>query len=108
MDWVERLAEKRILQAQEEGAFDDLPGRGVPLPPDKFARLHPEFRLVARVLANSGYAPEEVGLLRALNESRKRLDAVDNDDERTGLMREHNRAELKYNIAMERHKRLFR
>lgn len=29
---VETIAENRIRQAQEEGAFDDLPGLGKPIP----------------------------------------------------------------------------
>ena len=107
MEWFERLAEKRILEAQQEGVFDDLPGSGRPLPPDRFARLHPELRMAARVLANCGYAPEEVDLLRGLAEARQRLRAAVSAEQRERLLREYCQAELQCNMALERHRRLF-
>ena len=107
MDWVQRVAEQRILQAQREGAFDNLLGEGKPLPPDPFARLPAEVRLAARVLANSGYAPQEVGLLRELNEARRRLGEAGTADEKAQRLREYCDAELNFNVAMDRHRRMF-
>lgn len=107
MDWFERLAEKRIREAQEDGEFEGLPGRGRPLPPDRFARLHPELRIAARVLANSGYVPEEVSLMRDLGAIRERLAAAGTAEERERLIREYTLAELRFNMAMERHRRQF-
>lgn len=108
MGWMEYIAERRIRQAQLEGEFDDLPGKGRPLPPDKFADLPQEIRLAARVLANSGYAPEEVSLLRALNEARRSVETAGAGDERARLMRAYLDAELRYALAMERHRRYLR
>jgi hypothetical protein len=107
MDGFERIVERRILQAQEEGVFDNLPGRGKPLPPDPFARLRPELRMAARVLANSGYAPEEVSLLKELGRARQRLGAAETVEEREKLIREYVLAELKFNVAMDRNRRIF-
>jgi hypothetical protein len=105
MDWMEYIAERRIEQAQREGVFDDLPGKGLPLPRDKFADLPQEIRLAARVLANSGYAPEEVTLLKALNEARARVRTARSADEKSRMMRLYVDAELRYSLAMERYRR---
>ena len=53
----ENLAEQRIREAQEEGLFDDLPGRGQPLTLDDnpFAG---EMQTGFRILKNAGFAPE--------------------------------------------------
>lgn len=107
MEWFEKLAEKRIREAQEEGAFDNLPGSGRPLPRDRFARLNPELRMAARVLANSGYPPVEVSLLKELAATRQRLGTARTPDERERLIREYSLAELRLNLALERHRRSF-
>jgi len=104
MDSFYILAERRIQQAISEGEFDNLPGTGKPLPPDRFAGLDPEMRMAARVLANSGCAPPEVGLLRELSEARARLTAAA-AAEKVRLLREYSEAELRYNLAMERRRR---
>lgn len=107
MDVLERLAERRILQAQAEGAFDNLPGAGKPLPPDPFAGLPDEIRLAARVLAMCGCAPQEVGILRDLNQARQRLHEPGTKEEKDRRFREYCEAELRYNVAMDRHRRMF-
>jgi hypothetical protein len=52
------VAEEKILEAQREGAFDNLPGSGRPLPPDDEADLPPELRMAYKILKNSGYLAE--------------------------------------------------
>jgi len=107
MEWADRLAEERILQAEREGAFDNLPGEGRPLPPDPFFRLPDEMRLAARVLTMCGCAPQELSLLQDLNEARRRLEGSRTAEERAQRMREYSEAELKYNVAMDRHREMF-
>jgi hypothetical protein len=108
MDWADRLAEQRILEAEREGVFDNLPGEGKPLPEDPFAALPDEIRMAARVLAMCGCAPQEVGLLRTLNEARRHLDDAQTAEERAQRMREFCDAELHYNVAMDRHRMMVR
>jgi hypothetical protein len=59
VDVIGLVAERKILEAMAEGQFDNLPGRGRPLPPDEDGFLPEELRLVATILKNSGYAGEE-------------------------------------------------
>lgn len=107
MDWTDRLAEERILQAEQEGAFDGLRGEGKPLPPDPFSRLPDEMRLAARVLTMCGCAPHEIGLLQDLAEARRRLGDPGTPEEKAQRMREYAEAELRYNVAMDRHRQMF-
>ncbi len=41
---LDRLAESRIQEAIEAGEFDDLPGKGKPLPPENMGRAPAELR----------------------------------------------------------------
>ncbi|MCL5734905.1 MAG: DUF1992 domain-containing protein [Actinobacteria bacterium] len=107
MDWMDKLAEQRIMQAESEGALDNLPGKGRPLPPDPFFRMPEQIRLAARVLTMCGCAPQELGLLRNLNEARHLLNEAGTAEEKAQRMREYCDAELRYNIAMDRHREMF-
>jgi len=107
MEWTDRVAEERILQAEQEGVFDGLRGEGKPLPPDPFSRLPDEMRLAARVLSMCGCAPHEVGLLQDLAEAKRRLNDAGTPEEKAQRMREYAEAELKYNVAMDRHRQMF-
>jgi hypothetical protein len=48
------LAERKIAEAMEEGVFDNLPGKGKPLPDDELANLPDDVRLAFRILKMSG------------------------------------------------------
>jgi hypothetical protein len=108
MDWMAWIAEQRIQEAQTEGVFENLEGSGRPLPPDRFAHLPPEYRLAARVLSNAGLAPETVGLLRDLRQTQRRWGAANTPDEEARIRREYVDAEFKYNMAMERQRRMMK
>ena len=49
-----RIAERKIQEAIEEGAFDDLPGKGQPIDLDDDPMTPPHLRLSNRVLKNAG------------------------------------------------------
>ena len=63
----EKLAEERIKQAMEQGAFDNLPGAGQPLNLERDAHIAPELRLAHKVLKNAGYVAPEVELMGQIN-----------------------------------------
>lgn len=56
----QRLAEEKIKKAQQEGALDDLPGRGDPLPLEDDSGVPDELRMAYKILKNAGYVPPEI------------------------------------------------
>jgi hypothetical protein len=58
------IAERKIVEAMAQGAFDNLPGAGKPLPEDDLAMWPEESRLALRILRSSNFANfgEEGGL----------------------------------------------
>ena len=57
MDAFRLIADRKIQEAMEEGAFDDLFGRGLPLPLDDDPCEDPSLRMAHRLLRNNGFAP---------------------------------------------------
>ncbi len=53
-------AERLIRQAQDEGAFSNLPGEGKPLAMDDDSAVPEELRMAFHVLKNAGYTPPEI------------------------------------------------
>lgn len=74
------LAEKRIEQARDAGAFDNLPGAGKPLPEEDLCLIPEEERVAYRILKNAGYMPPELALHRQAVDLAMRLAAMPEDD----------------------------
>jgi hypothetical protein len=68
MDYLQQLVERRIAEAIERGALDDLPGQGGALDLDDDALVPAELRTAYRILKNAGYVPPEVECLREIGE----------------------------------------
>jgi len=79
------LVEARIQEAAARGAFDDLPGKGKPLPRDPLEGLPYEERIAALIHRTAGSAPEEVELLREIAELREALAASQDPAEKQRL-----------------------
>jgi DnaJ-like protein len=58
MDEWRFIAERKIREAMEEGAFDDLSGTGEPLDLSEDPFEDPSLRMAHRLLRNNGFAPE--------------------------------------------------
>lgn len=77
----QKLAEQRIQEAMEEGAFDDLPGQGRPLEFDDDSMVPEELRTAYRLLKNSGHLPPELGPNAEIREIEDLLARVETDSE---------------------------
>ncbi|MDR1677953.1 MAG: DUF1992 domain-containing protein [Deltaproteobacteria bacterium] len=55
LDILSIIAERKILEAIEQGQFDNLPGAGKPLPDDDLANLPDDLRLAWRILRSADY-----------------------------------------------------
>lgn len=73
----QRLAEQRIQEAAEEGAFEDLPGQGEPLELEDDSLVPEELRTAYRMLKNSGHLPPELEANREIREIEDLLERVD-------------------------------
>ncbi len=79
---IDLIAESKIAEAAQAGAFDNLPGAGKPLNLD-FDRMVPEdVRIAYRILRNSGFVPPELDARREAANLRNLLAAATDDGER--------------------------
>lgn len=78
---IQSIAEERIREALELGAFDDLPGRGRPLRLADESGVPEELRMALHVLKNAGYVPPEVAERKEIASLAEALEK--NSDERT-------------------------
>jgi hypothetical protein len=62
MSWIEIVADRKIRDAQEEGAFDNLPGKGKPLNLELDLQIPPELRAAYRIMKDAQVLPEWIQL----------------------------------------------
>ena len=84
-------AERRIQEAQKEGAFDHLPGEGRPLELEDDSAVPAELRMAYKVLRNAGYLPPELEDRREINTI---LDLLENCDEGAEKLRQMQKLEV--------------
>jgi hypothetical protein len=99
------LAESRIVAAMERGEFDDLPGRGRPLPPDDLARVPPDLRMGFRLLRNAGCLPPELEARKEVARLGALVATAGDAEERRRLTGLRADAELRYRLLVERRRR---
>jgi hypothetical protein len=80
-----RIAEERILDAQQAGAFDDLPGKGKPLHLEDLSWVPEDLRIGYHILKNAHILPPEAELLKDIHTLEDLLKHVEDDGERRAL-----------------------
>ena len=84
----EKIAEDRIREAMEQGAFAGLEGEGRPLPAeDTGVAVAPEVRMAYKIMKNANILPVEIETLKEIERIEALLPAVDDEDERYQLVR---------------------
>jgi hypothetical protein len=77
----QKIAERRIQEAMQDGAFDDLPGRGKPLALEDDSHVPEDLRIAYKILKNAGYVPPEISLRKEIAKAEDLL--ADMKDTRT-------------------------
>ena len=67
LHFLANRAERRIQEAQKEGAFDNLPGEGKALDLEEDSAVPHELRMAYKVLKNAGYLPPELADRKEIN-----------------------------------------
>ena len=95
-----RIAENLIEEAMREGAFDNLPGAGKPLPPIPEGDFMEHF--AARLMKEAGTLPPEVTLKKEILADTKAAAALPAGEERDEALRLLNEKRLKLSMMIER------
>ncbi|VTR70743.1 DnaJ-like, subfamily C, domain-containing protein [Desulfosarcina cetonica] len=69
----EKIIESRIKKAQDEGAFEDLPGSGQPLQLEHDPHIPEDLRLAHKILKNADCLPPEVQLRKEIKTTEELL-----------------------------------
>jgi DnaJ-like protein len=88
LSYFARIAEERIREAQQAGAFDNLPGKGKPLVLEDLSNVPEDLRMAYHILKNAQVLPPEVELQKEISTLQDLLKYVEEDDERTALAKE--------------------
>jgi hypothetical protein len=102
VEYLHSLVEDRIQKAQEEGAFDNLPGKGKPLNLDDDSSIPEDLRLTFKVLKNAHCLPIEMEIRKEIFNLRQLLSAAIDPETRRELRRELNLLVLDYNARRSR------
>jgi len=73
----QKIAERRIIEAIREGAFDNLPGAGQPLKLEDDSYVPEDLRIAYKILKNAGYVPREVALRKEIAKAEDLLDGME-------------------------------
>ena len=90
MDIFSRIAERKIMQAMEQGEFEQLENAGKPLNHDDDAWVPEDLRIAYRVLKNSGCLPPELELRKEIVTLREMMQTIDDNEDRLRKLRELN------------------
>ena len=92
---LEDLIDARIRAAAADGAFENLPGAGKPLPQED----DPENALINRLMKESGAVPEFVSLSRELAKLREALAETGDRTRRSEILKEMSMMDARIDLA---------
>ena len=75
MDKWESIAERKIREAMEGGAFENLPSKGKPIPLDEDPFEDPSLRMAHHLLRVNGFAPPWIEEASEIDRASERLRA---------------------------------
>ncbi len=98
MNMFERIAENKILEAMEAGAFDNLPGKGRPLNLEEDSHVPPELRLAYRIMKMADCLPPELEVRKEIVQLQDLLADLPDESQKLRHMRRLNFLVMKLNM----------
>ena len=95
----QRIAERRIIEAIRDGAFDNLPGAGQPLKLDDDSRIPEDLRIPYKILKNAGFVPPEVALRKEIAKTEDLLSGMEDTKEKYRQLKKLNFLIMKLNMV---------
>jgi len=78
----QKIIEKRILEAQKKGAFDNLPGSGKPISIEDDSLVPEDLRLAYKILKNANFVPPEIQLKKDIRKMEDMLENMSDEKEK--------------------------
>jgi hypothetical protein len=94
----EKIVEQRIKEAMEKGEFDDLPGKGKPVPIEDDSQVPEDLRLAYKLLKNADCLPPELLEKKEIRQMEDMLARVPDEKERYKLIKRINFKIMKLNV----------
>ena len=94
----EKIVEQRIKEAMEKGEFENLPGRGKPIPLEDDSHVPEDLRLAYKLLKNADCLPPELLEKKEILQMEDMLTAIPDEKERYKLIKKINFKIMKLNV----------
>lgn len=102
MDAFYKIAERRIMEAMQNGEFDDLENKGKPIQFEDDTWIPEDLRMAYKFLKNAGCIPPELEMRNEIINMCSLMNTIDDDKERLKKIRELNFKLLKLNLTRKR------
>ena len=102
---VEKAIEETIRQAIERGDFDNLSGHGKPLDLEAYFNTPEDLRMAFAMLKSNEFVPEEVEIMKEIDELKSKIAATDDDTQREALKKRLNERGLALSLLLDRRRR---
>lgn len=94
----EQIVERKIKEAQQEGAFDNLPGSGAPVKLQDDSNVPEDLRLAYKILKNADCLPPELHLKKEIRQMEDMLENIPDEKEKYQLIKRINFKIMKLNM----------
>jgi hypothetical protein len=94
----EKIVEQRIKEAVEKGEFDNLPGKGKPIPLEDNSHIPEDLRLAYKLLKNADCLPPELLEKKEILQMEDMLATIPDVKERYKLIKKINFKIMKLNV----------
>jgi len=99
VEFFQRIAENRILEAIENGLFDNLRGKGKPLKFEDDSYIPPELKMAYKILKNADCLPPELELRKEIVQLQDLVASLPDEAEKLKQMRRLNFLVMKLNMT---------
>jgi len=92
----EKIVEERIKKAQKKGEFENLPGKGQPLPEEDM-NIPEDIRLAYKILKNADCIPPELEVKNEIRSTKELLSGMEETSEKYSVLKKLNLLIFKLN-----------
>lgn len=101
---IEKFIDDQIKKAMDAGEFDNLPGKGKPIDLTAYFETPEDLRLAYSILKSNNFVPEEVEMLKEIEELKKRLESSSGETHQR-LKKEISSKTYAFNMLIEKRRR---